>query len=139
VSSKGPEGSESSEGVVELRALRVAGRLGVGDSERAAPQPLEIDVDFVVDVSEAVRTDQVGETVDYGAVVADIESVVTGSGFRLLESLAEAICGVILARGAVHEVTVTVRKLRPPVPADLRTAGVRLTRAQVKGRVQGKG
>jgi dihydroneopterin aldolase len=128
----------SSEGVVELRGLRVLGRLGVAERERASPQPLEIDVDFLLDVSEAVRTDEVGETVDYGAVVADIESLVAGSRFRLLESLAEAVCGVILAREEIREVTVSVRKLRPPVPVDLRTAGVRLTRAQTEGPLQGK-
>jgi dihydroneopterin aldolase len=118
------------DGVVELRGLRVLGRLGVADSERAAPQPVEIDVDFVLDVAAAVQTDEVGETVDYGSVVSDIGSFVTGSVFRLLESLADGICGVVLAHEGIREVTVTVRKLRPPVPEDLRTAGVRITRTR---------
>jgi dihydroneopterin aldolase len=48
--------------------------------------------------------------------------------FRLLEALAGAIATGILEIPEVQAVTVTVRKLRPPVAADLASAGVRLRR-----------
>ena len=50
---------------------------------------------------------------------------------QLLERLAERIAEVVLAVDpAVDAVTVTVRKLRPPVPQHLATSGVRIARGR---------
>jgi dihydroneopterin aldolase/2-amino-4-hydroxy-6-hydroxymethyldihydropteridine diphosphokinase len=46
----------------------------------------------------------------------------------LLETLARAIADAVLSDERVEQVTVSVRKLRPPVPFDIRSAGVRITR-----------
>jgi len=82
-----------------------------------------------VDLTEAGRTDALGDTVDYGAVAAAVERVVGGERHRLLERLATRIAGDVLAVDPrITEVTVTVRKLRPPVPLDLAWAGVTITR-----------
>ena len=53
--------------------------------------------------------------------------------YRLLEALAGAIATGILEIPAVQAVTVTVRKLRPPVAADMASAGVRLRRERADG------
>ncbi len=56
-------------------------------------------------------------------------AVVVGERHRLLERLATRIADDTLAVDArITSVTVTVRKLRPPVPADLASAGVTITR-----------
>ena len=82
-----------------------------------------------MDLTEAGRTDALGDTVDYGAVAAAVERVVGGERHRLLERLATRIAGDVLAVDPrITEVTVTVRKLRPPVPLDLAWAGVTITR-----------
>ena len=59
-----------------------------------------------------------------------VERVLTGERHRLLERLAERIADEALrcAGGRGRSVTVTVRKLRPPVPVDMASAGVRVTR-----------
>ncbi len=111
-----------------IRGLRVVGTHGALPEERERPQPFEVDLDILVDMSPAGRSDDLSDTVDYGAVVGDVVAVVTGQRFLLLEALAEAVAGTVLAWGAVEGVTVTVRKLRPPVPADLAWAGVSITR-----------
>ena len=54
----------------------------------------------------------------------------TGERFVLLERLAARICESVLADERVTRVTVSVRKLRPPVPQLLDTSGVRLTRGR---------
>ena len=47
----------------------------------------------------------------------------------LLERVAERIAQVLLAADdRIEGTTVTVRKLRPPIPADLVTSGVTITR-----------
>ena len=68
------------------------------------------------------------DTLDYGAITAAVEEVVTTSRPILLERLAQSIADVVLADARAVAVTVTVRKLRPPVPQVLATSGVRITR-----------
>lgn len=114
---------------IELRGLRVLGRCGAGEAERAVPQPLEIDLDVEVDMSAAATGDVLSATVDYGALCDGVAGAVGGVAVALLEHLAEVISQVVLAAdGRVEVVEVTVRKLRPPVAHDLASAGVRLTR-----------
>ena len=115
--------------VIELRGLRLAGIVGVLPHEQAQPQPLEIDVDLAVDLRSAGTSDALNDTVDYGAVCERIEQAVAQSRFALLEALAERIAADVLAvDGAIRAVTVSVRKLRPPVAQQLSTSGVRITR-----------
>jgi dihydroneopterin aldolase len=113
---------------IELRGLRVAGICGVLAEERERAQPLEVDLDVVADLAEAGRTDELAATVDYGRVCADVERVITSAQPQLLERLAQLIADAVLAHDRVVEVTVAVRKLRPPVPQQLATSGVRITR-----------
>ena len=113
---------------IELRGLRAAGICGVLAEERERAQPLEVDLDVVADLAEAGRGDDLAATVDYGQVCADVELVITTERPQLLERLAQLIADAVLAHDAVAEVTVAVRKLRPPVPQQLATSGVRITR-----------
>lgn len=116
---------------IELRGLRLAGIVGVLPHEQAQPQPLEVDVDITLDLSGPGRSDALGDTVDYGASCDVIERAVSSSRFQLLEALTERIALDLLADDArIEAVTVSVCKLRPPVPQHLRTSGVRLTRTR---------
>jgi dihydroneopterin aldolase/2-amino-4-hydroxy-6-hydroxymethyldihydropteridine diphosphokinase len=116
---------------IELRGLRIAGIVGVLPHEQAQAQPLELDLDLAVDLAPAGSSDALDDTVDYGAVCSAVEEVVVGSSFALLETLAERIASTVLATdGRLRAVTVSVRKLRPPVAQQLDTSGVRITRAR---------
>jgi len=113
---------------IELRGLRLVCAVGVPDVERARPQPVEIDLDLVVDAAAAAASDDLAATADYAAALDAVAAVVTGSAFHLLEALAEAVAVAVLADERVQEVAVTLRKLQPPVPYDLATAGVAIVR-----------
>ena len=114
--------------VIELRGLRVLGRHGALAGEQDREQPFEIDIDLEVDLASAARSDALTDTVDYGAMARVAAAVVEGPSCHLLEAVAARIADAMLSDGRVAAVTVTLRKLRPPVPVDLATAGVRLTR-----------
>jgi dihydroneopterin aldolase len=113
---------------IELRGLRALGTHGALPEEQLRAQPFEVDLDLVVDLHRPGATDDLGDTVDYGAVATIAERVVTTERFSLLERLAERIAEEVRADTRVQSVTVTVRKLRPPVPVDLSSAAVRITR-----------
>lgn len=116
---------------IELRRLRVLAHCGAGAEERATPQPLEIDLDMVADLAPAGRSDRLGDTVDYGAVCQAAVESATATPAALLEHLAERLAVAVLdGDPRVEAVTVAVRKLRPPVPHDLASAGVRIHRAR---------
>ncbi len=114
--------------VIELRGLRAAGICGALPEEQERPQPLEVDLDVETDLRAAGASDDLAQTIDYGALAAEVERVLTTERFVLLEALAARIAQVVLADERVDAVTVAVRKLRPPVPQLLDTSGVRITR-----------
>ena len=116
---------------IELRGLRALGHHGALEGEQDRAQPFEIDLDVCLDLDAAGRSDELGHTLDYAALAEIAVGIVTGERHRLIERIAQRIADEIMAGArsqAVSSVTVVVRKLRPPVPADLATAGVRITR-----------
>jgi len=113
---------------LEVRGLRVVGTHGVLPEEQTRPQPFEVDLDVEADLRAAGRSDDLGDTLDYGSLVEMVAKVVSGERFQLLERLAERIAEVVLQDARATSVNVSVRKLRPPVPVDVATAGVRITR-----------
>ncbi|MGH9177570.1 MAG: dihydroneopterin aldolase [Acidimicrobiales bacterium] len=125
----GPGGGD----VVELRGLRAVGRHGVLPEERHRDQPFEVDLDVELDLAPAGRSDRLADTFDYGAAARMVAGVVASERCNLLEALADRIAGKVLDDDRVQAVTVAVRKLRPPVPVDLATAGVRITRRRPPG------
>jgi dihydroneopterin aldolase len=114
---------------IELRDLRVLGVHGVLAEERERSQPFSLDLDVWLDTGPAGATDDLAATVDYGALAAQAHDVVAKESFALLEALADAVARSVLEHDdRVNAVAVTVRKLRPPVPFDLGSAGVRVVR-----------
>lgn len=125
----GPAGATSGPGDrIEIRGLVVDAVHGVHEDERAAPQPFEVDLDLEVDTAGAAAGDALDATADYALAVRAASAVLLGPPRRLLETLAEEIADAVLADPVVAAVTVAVRKLRPPVPERLASAGVRITR-----------
>lgn len=115
---------------IELRGLRALGICGVLPEEQERPQPLEVDVDIEADLTAAGMSDDLDDTVDYGAVCELVERVITTETFFLIERLAERIAELILSDDRVLAVTVAVRKTRPPVAQILATSGVRIRRVR---------
>jgi dihydroneopterin aldolase len=115
---------------LELRGLRVLGTHGALPEERVRPQPFELDLDVCFDAAPAAVSDRLEDTVDYGSLIETAVEVVAGPGHLvLLETLAARTAEALLASDdRVAVVEVAVRKLRPPVPFDLVSAGVRVRR-----------
>ena len=118
-----------SAGEILIRGLRVLAHVGVPEAERAQPQPLSIDLALFVDLGAAGRSDDVADTVDYGAVSVAVADAVATEPVALLERLAAVAADAVLDLDPrTTAVTVTVTKLRPPIPRDVEAAAVRLHR-----------
>ena len=112
---------------IQLRGLRLSCICGALPEEQGRRQPYEFDVDIVADVTPATRSDDLDDTIDYGAVLDRIEAVTANESFQLFERMAARVAESILEDDRIGAVTIEVRKLRPPVPQDLASSGIRLT------------
>ena len=81
-----------------------------------------------MDLAPAGQSDDLDDTVDYGAVCELVEKVCAAGAPRLLEHLANSLASALLAETESASVTVVIRKLRPPVAQQLATSGVRISR-----------
>ncbi|MDE0927934.1 MAG: dihydroneopterin aldolase [Acidimicrobiales bacterium] len=113
---------------IELRGLTMLALCGLLPEELKRRQPLSFDLDVYLDLTAASLSDDLHDTVNYGALCELVESIIKDERFDLLERCAGRVAEKILEFEQVKEVTVTVHKLRPPVPQDLATSGVRIHR-----------
>lgn len=114
---------------IELMGLQVVGICGALPEERERAQPLEVDLVVEADLAPSGASDDLADTIDYGALCDAVAAVITGGAPQLLEHLAAEIATAALAVDPrARAVTVAVRKLRPPVPHALATSGVRIRR-----------
>jgi dihydroneopterin aldolase len=90
-------------------------------------QVFEVDLELVVDLTAAGRTDDLALTVDYGSLAGRVAEVVGGRPRRLLEAVAEDVAQLVLADERVRQVRVRVTKPQAPLPVDARVA-VEITR-----------
>jgi dihydroneopterin aldolase len=114
---------------IELRGLRVMAYCGILPEEVERRQPFEIDVDVECDLRAAGDSDDLDNTIDYGGLVAAIEALAVNNRYGLLERFASDVAAAVLEPELATAATVTVRKLRPPVPQDLASSGVTIRRS----------
>jgi dihydroneopterin aldolase len=116
---------------IEIRDLRVTGTHGVLPEERDRAQPFSVDIVAWVDMDAAQQSDDLADTVDYGALAQAAADVVGGRSYRLLEALSGRLASALLiVDPRLEAVEVTVRKLRPPLALDVGSTGVRARRSR---------
>lgn len=101
---------------------------GVFEEETRLGQKFEVDLEMLLDLNKAGKTDNLEDTVNYAKVYDTVAQIVTGTRKKLLESLAETISEVLLNTFTLNEVMVRVRKLHPPIPGHLQSVTVEIRR-----------
>ncbi len=116
---------------ITLTGLRAHGWHGVFDDERQHGQEFVVDVALDLDLTPAVASDDLLDTVDYGAVADRVAEVVSGPAFDLIEGVAGAIADVVLGSfPAVDSITVTVHKPEAPIGHPFADVAVTVTRGR---------
>jgi len=116
--------------IVEVRGLELLLYCGVLEEEQARRQPFRFDLDLHLDLSAAGQSDDLTDTVNYGALIDLLAITLPAERFQLLERLAARAAELALSFPSVDTVTVRVRKLRPPVASIVATTGVRIHRTR---------
>ncbi|MGE2737306.1 dihydroneopterin aldolase [Mycolicibacterium vaccae] len=109
---------------IELRGLRVRGFHGVFDHERRDGQDFVVDITVWMDLRAAAGSDDLADTLDYGALAQQAAAVVAGPPRRLIETVAAEIADGVLTDERVREVEVTVHKPSAPIPLDFADVAV---------------
>ncbi len=84
------------------------------------------------DLSGPGQSDRLDDTIDYGGLTDRVVAIMKGPHTDLLEHLAEQIASSLLEDPRAERTRVTIRKLHPPVPHDLASAAVTVTRTRVR-------
>ncbi|TSD97598.1 dihydroneopterin aldolase [Gordonia rubripertincta] len=117
---------------IELRGLKVRGNHGVFDHEREDGQDFFIDVILWLDLSAAADTDDLAETVDYGALAQQVAAIVGGEPRNLIETVGAEVAETIMADERISACEVTVHKPSAPIPLTFDDVAV-VTRRSRKG------
>ncbi len=115
---------------VVLRGLRAEGRHGVLDFERRDGQDFVVDATLWLDSRPAAASDDLADTVDYGALALDVVAVVEGEPVDLIETLAQRIADVCLAAARVQWTEVTVHKPEAPIEATFSDVALTIHRSR---------
>jgi FolB domain-containing protein len=97
-----------------IDSLRVKTWIGVPDAERMEAQEIEIDIRIQPTRNFAEMHDDISLTVDYAAVCQRVSELACERPRRLIESLAQEICEMILKEFAATSAEVEIRKFILP-------------------------
>jgi dihydroneopterin aldolase len=116
---------------ITLTGLRVRGRHGVFEHERRDGQDFLVDLAVSADLAPAGRTDDLADTLDYGALARVAADVVAGPPYRLIESVAARIADDVLHTDErIEGVEVTVHKPSAPIPLAFADVAVTMRRGR---------
>ncbi len=101
---------------IELRGLTVRGHHGVFEHERRNGQDFVVDITVWIDLAAAAASDDLADTVDYGALAQLAADVVAGPPRNLIETVAAEIADGVMADERLHAVEVVVHKPDAPIP-----------------------
>ena len=105
-------------GMIDIKGLVLFAKHGVREEEATLGQRFVLDIMLEIDVNDAVKSDRLDSTVDYGEAVAVAEAAFRAKRFYLIEAAAAHVAGILLAHfSKVKLVRITVRKPSAPVPA----------------------
>jgi dihydroneopterin aldolase len=122
---------------IELRGLKVRGHHGVYEHERRDGQDFIVDITVWIDLGAAAASDDLADTLDYGALAQRAADIVAGPPRDLIETVAGEIADDLMTDGRVDAVDVVVHKPAAPIPltfADVAVVARRSRRDRGGGR-----
>jgi 7,8-dihydroneopterin aldolase/epimerase/oxygenase len=109
---------------IELRGLRVRGRHGVYEHERRDGQDFVVDITVWLDLAAAARSDDLADTLDYGALARRAAEIVGGEPYNLIEAVAGRVADDVLSEPRVQAVEVVLHKPQAPIPLEFADVAV---------------
>jgi 7,8-dihydroneopterin aldolase/epimerase/oxygenase len=115
---------------IEIVGLSLFTHHGVTPAEREVGQRLVLDVRFDVGEPDALVTDRVEDTVDYGEVCQVIALIAQQRSYKTLERLCAVIADRLASQFNADSVTVKASKPEPPIPLPVEEVSVEVWREE---------
>jgi dihydroneopterin aldolase len=115
---------------ITLTGLKVRGFHGLYEHERRDGQDFVVDATLWLDSRPAAASDDVADTVDYGALADRLAKVVAGEPVNLIETLAARLCELCMADERVIAAEVTVHKPQAPIAREFADVAVTARRSR---------
>jgi dihydroneopterin aldolase len=115
---------------IELRGLRVRGHHGVFAHERRDGQDFVVDVTAWLDLRAAAASDDLADTLDYGALARRVAAIVGGEPRDLIEAVAGRVADEVLTDARVRAVEVVLHKPQAPIPVEFADVAVVVHRSR---------
>ena len=93
-----------------LNDLRIETTIGIFEWERRIRQTVTLDIELATDAARAATTDRIEDALDYKAITRRVTEFVSGSEFRLVETLADRVAAVVREEFAVPWVRIRLNK-----------------------------
>ena len=111
-----------------LRDLRVEAIIGIHKRERHVQQTLSIDLDIGLPGDAVFASDKVADTIDYEQVALRIRDLASSGHFRLVETFADRVAGILMKDFGAPWVKVSASKLG--ILANVKLVGVTIERGR---------
>lgn len=109
-----------------IRDLEFDAVIGVLPSERLAPRRLVLNLEVACNVNAAAASDAIADAVDYRKIQERVVQAGGKTSYKLVESLASHIAGLVLSIEGVSEVKVTLDK--PHALENCQSVAIEITR-----------
>lgn len=119
---------------IELRGLTVRGNHGVFDHEREDGQDFVVDITVWIDLVAAAMSDELSDTLDYGALAQQAADIIAGPPRNLIETVSAEIADSVMTDQRVHAVEVVLHKPSAPIPLMFKDVAVVARRSRRGGR-----
>lgn len=108
--------------IVYIKGLQAQSVIGVYAWEREIRQTLVLDLEMASDTARAAASDQIADALDYATISSQVISLVEGSEYQLIESLAEEVARMVLKDFGVS--WLRLRLSKPGAVAEAEDVGV---------------
>lgn len=119
---------------IELRGLTVRGNHGVFEHERADGQDFVVDITVWMDLAPAAVSDELSDTLDYGALAQNAAAIIAGPPRDLIETVSAEIADDVMTDERVQAVEVVLHKPNAPIPLSFNDVAVVARRSRRGGR-----
>jgi dihydroneopterin aldolase len=130
-------GNQSYDSGIDMEFIRLNNMIfyahhGYYQAERELGQKFEVDLEFSCDLSKAIETDALSDTINYKDVFLRVSQVFSSYKFTLLETLADKIAHDLLKNFPIESVKIRVRKPQVSLNGFLDNVEVEVFRQQIK-------
>ncbi|WP_082235804.1 dihydroneopterin aldolase [Halobacillus massiliensis] len=116
---------------IHVNGMEFWGYHGLFPEENKLGQRFYVDLKLELDLKPASTSDDMNQSIDYGAIYEETKKVVEGEAKNLVETVAEEIADVLLKEFSLLDACqVKVTKPDPPIPGHYQSVAIEIYRSR---------